>query len=417
MNRQLSGVLLCVAGSVACAQPAITTVETGYLITSLSQNGSVGAGNSVGDGTYETFHWVRDVGITRLGQGTVATIGVGAGSPDISRDGTRISASILGQSGYITPGIWTEGQGWEDSLPPLAPNGVLLDNAYGSAWGLSGDGHTLCGLYWKTPGAQPFNWTASGGIQALPIAHRSGRANATNYDGTVTVGWMENSWGGWEPQAWRNGVRYALNNTEDVGSMGQGVNHDGSVIVGNAFDPSDQTRHATIWRWNGSGYSIERLENLDLVVPTLGQGYLSGVTDDGTTAVGSAVATNNPGGDRAAVIWRQGRGQVTAEQWLTELGVWDQIPASWIIREGGAISPDGSTVSLIAIDFAKGSFVNIIVQFCTSDVTRDGEVDFADFLAFFNAFDQSTPTADIDGVYGTDFGDFLAFFNSFDAGC
>lgn len=57
---------------------------------------------------------------------------------------------------------------------------------------------------------------------------------------------------------------------------------------------------------------------------------------------------------------------------------------------------------------------------CTSDVTRDGEVDFGDFLAFFNCFDIDGPgseCADIDAEAGVSFGDFLAFFNAFDAGC
>jgi agmatine deiminase len=58
---------------------------------------------------------------------------------------------------------------------------------------------------------------------------------------------------------------------------------------------------------------------------------------------------------------------------------------------------------------------------CTADVTRDGQVDFGDFLGFFNCYDvgegPGSACADLDGNPGVDFGDFLAFFNGYDAGC
>lgn len=54
---------------------------------------------------------------------------------------------------------------------------------------------------------------------------------------------------------------------------------------------------------------------------------------------------------------------------------------------------------------------------CPSDLDFSGVSDFADFLAFFNAFDTSDGVADINGDFSTDFGDFLDFFNSFDSGC
>ncbi len=58
-----------------------------------------------------------------------------------------------------------------------------------------------------------------------------------------------------------------------------------------------------------------------------------------------------------------------------------------------------------------------IPPLCPGDLTGEGDVDFADFLLFFNCFDQDLPCADINGEPGVDFGDFLAFFNAYDAGC
>jgi beta-glucanase (GH16 family) len=54
---------------------------------------------------------------------------------------------------------------------------------------------------------------------------------------------------------------------------------------------------------------------------------------------------------------------------------------------------------------------------CVADVNGDTEVDFGDFLDFFNCYDTGDACGDIDGNPGTDFGDFLAFFNGYDQGC
>jgi sulfatase modifying factor 1 len=65
----------------------------------------------------------------------------------------------------------------------------------------------------------------------------------------------------------------------------------------------------------------------------------------------------------------------------------------------------------------RGFRVSQSPSFCPSDINRDREIDFGDFLAFFNCYDTETPCADIDGNPGVDFGDFLAFFNGYDTGC
>ena len=54
---------------------------------------------------------------------------------------------------------------------------------------------------------------------------------------------------------------------------------------------------------------------------------------------------------------------------------------------------------------------------CPADLTLDGEVDFADFLAFFNWYDAGDLGADVESNGLVDFGDFLAFFGSYDVGC
>jgi glucose/arabinose dehydrogenase len=54
---------------------------------------------------------------------------------------------------------------------------------------------------------------------------------------------------------------------------------------------------------------------------------------------------------------------------------------------------------------------------CIADVDGEPGVDFGDFLAFFNCYDQELPCANINGLDGVEFGDFLTFFNAYDSGC
>ena len=103
------------AGLLAAPAPALADVTLEMIgsgfATSISADGSVIAGNTFGE--YETFRWTAGTGIVPLGLATVPVLGTGAGTPDISADGTRISATILGaDSTYSTQGRWTEGFGW-----------------------------------------------------------------------------------------------------------------------------------------------------------------------------------------------------------------------------------------------------------------------------------------------------------------
>lgn len=54
---------------------------------------------------------------------------------------------------------------------------------------------------------------------------------------------------------------------------------------------------------------------------------------------------------------------------------------------------------------------------CLSDLNDDGVADLADFLQFFNQFDQEGFGSDVNMDNQLDFADFLSFFNSFDTGC
>ena len=61
------------------------------LATDISADGSVVVGNT--EGVYETFRWTEGDGIVPLGMAS-AIVGSMAGSPDVSADGTMVSATI-----------------------------------------------------------------------------------------------------------------------------------------------------------------------------------------------------------------------------------------------------------------------------------------------------------------------------------
>ncbi len=186
-------ITLVVLTTTASAQVTFEFIGYGYA-TDISADGSVVVGNT--EGAYETFRWTALDGIVPLGRASVPVLGVGAGGPDVSADGTMVSATIIGEDlTYVTQGRWTLGSGWEETMPPTPPDGGLMDNAYGSAWGLSEDGQTLVGLYWRPgqPGgsAHASRWTPATGVVDLGSGGGSCRANDANQDGTVIVGWDE----------------------------------------------------------------------------------------------------------------------------------------------------------------------------------------------------------------------------------
>lgn len=397
--------LLALAGGVCAAGPQATIeyLPVGYAGTDISADGTVVAGNITGDGSYETFRWTAATGPLRLGRGSVAAIGIGGGSPDISDDGTRISASILSTDGFLTQGIWSLATGqWTETMPPLPPGAQSQDQSYGSAWGLSGDGTTVTGYYINMLGkAQPSKWSQATGMVALPeISGRSSRVDAASYDGAVVVGWEEGPTGARQPTAWRGGVKITLDVT-DIGGQAWGVTADGSVVVGSTKDPSIATRAAAIWRWNGSSYDMQLVGVLPGTAFTLGQGILEAVSDDGAIAVGSNIVTNNPGGPRDGTVWTQATGLMRDTDFLASLGL--SLPPELDSLEFDAVTPDGRTIvgiGRLSTNLQLQTFViHLPAAGPAADLNGDGVVNAADLALLLGSWGTCPPPcpADLDG--------------------
>ena len=179
------GVVLFILCGVARAEVTVEIICDG-MATAINADGSVVVGNTEGD--YETFMWTEEGLREQLGRATVPVLGSGAGSPDIADAYVAISATILGaDSTYGTPGRRVEST-WQECMPPTPPDGGLMGDYYGSAWGISGDGEMVVGLYWRPgqPGgsANAFAWTESTGAVGLGSDGGNSRANDADYDGS-----------------------------------------------------------------------------------------------------------------------------------------------------------------------------------------------------------------------------------------
>ncbi len=310
--------------------------------TDISADGSVVVGNTQGD--YETFRWTEEAGMVPLGLATVPVLGGGAGTPDVSADGTKVSATILSMdSTYGTQGLWTLGSGWQELMPPAPPDGGILGSFYGSAWGLSYDGGTVVGYYQYHPGepdgaARASYWTAATGVVGIGTAGVQGRANDANEDGTVVVGWVASPVGVWQPTVWVDGAMTILNETPIL-SEASVANPAGTILAGQTYSDLLSHRVATVWRWNGSAWDEEVLGALSGTFANYGTVYPHDMTPDGSMIVGyNAFDWSQSTG----FIWTEETGMVDVEDYLSDNGI--TVPTSYNIRSLTGMSDDGTVM-------------------------------------------------------------------------
>ena len=289
------------------------------MATDISADGLVVVGNLI---SYEAWRWTKHTGIVPLGRGSSPSGSI-AGTPDVSDDGTKVSAMILYNDTLATQGLWTEGSGWQELMPPTPPDGGLMDHAYGSAWGMSGDGKTVVGLYWRPgqPGgsAHASRWTEATGVVDLGADYGNSRANDADYDGDVIVGWDEDTWGGWRPTVWVNGARSNLA-TYDAFCEATCVTPDGKMIAGEAYDSTSNALGAAVWRWNGTSWDEEYLGTVAGTFPGYGLAIANDISADGSIVVGYNRFDFAPV-PTTGFIWTPTGGMVDVEDFLTDNGV------------------------------------------------------------------------------------------------
>lgn len=136
--------------------------------------------------------------------------------------------------------------------------------------------------------------------------------------------------------------------------------------------------------------------------------------------------------DKASIQASVNNGVSWSNVWLHDTGSPTLVDDQWVLVEyplppnaGGAsqvriqwtLGPTDESVTYPGwnIDDVEFLGIRVPIQPCNADFNQDDQIDFGDFLAFFNAFDALAPVADVDASGTVDFGDFLLFFNIFDA--
>ena len=337
--------LAALLAACAFAPPALAAATFEYLFDhgyplSISWDGTKIAGNTVG--AYDPFRWTRTGGFVNLGMGAAGTVGVSAGKPGISANGSRVAATICGpDSTYYTQGLWTEGSGWQTLVPPIPPGFNVVDYGLASVDGLSGDGTTVIGLIWGYR-ANAAAWTQATGLVPLGASTgRSSRAMGVNYDGSVIVGFDESTQFGYRtPAVWLNGQRTNLA-PHIIGEVWCST-LDGQTIGGFQRDSTNNTRAAALWRRVGNGWSAT--QHLNLVPGTDLNSGINGIralSADGRLAVGYC----SFGGDpffTTGFVWTDSTGAIDVVQFLAMNGV---LPdPAFEIRDLTCMTPDGTKI-------------------------------------------------------------------------
>jgi uncharacterized membrane protein len=301
-----------VAASAASAQQ-FWNLGQSRLATSISNDGTV-----VGDNTasLEYFLWTAAAGQVSIG-GRVAGDGVG-GQSTISHDGMTVAGTVFNpNSGTHEMGRYDVGTGAWTALGGI---GAISDAETSSGWGISGDGSSIVGLGWVTPGsAHAVQWRQSTGMVDLgtTTVDRSSRANATNFDGSVVVGWQDND-NGRQGAVWVNGTQELIfDNNGFAASEASAVSSDGTYVsgfqFGGFFAPSE------LWRYNTVTNTYEGLGNLT-------DGGAAGTTagaamnGDGTLIAGGTWGFG-PAFFGTAIIWEEGVGVQRFSEYLDARGI------------------------------------------------------------------------------------------------
>lgn len=265
------------------------------------------------------FKWSADSGYMLIG-GASGGDGVG-GTPSISSDGSLVGGTWFNPgAGHYEMARYSVGTNTWTGLGGIPGNGQNVDGSISSGYGISGDGTSVVGLGWTTVGfgdAHAFQWTE--GVGAFDLGSnavgQSSRANAVNFDGSVTVGWQDGN--GRQGSVWVNGVQELIN-PADPFAAGEAfaVSADGQWVTG--FHTAGFFGSGNAWRYNTTTDTFENLGNLAVGA----QGTMAGaaITDDGKTIVGGTWGFG-PASWGNAFIWREGIGTMALSDYLDSMNI------------------------------------------------------------------------------------------------
>ncbi len=279
------------------------------------------------------YKWTPATGLVNIGgnwRGGIASV---------SADGSILSGSALGSNGNTQAASYNVASGKWTTYGGI---GGSTDSDESSGWGIAGDGSSVVGLGWVNAGsAHAVQSTPSNTLVDLGSPADS-RANGTNYDGSISVGWSTQS-GWWAGTYWKNGALTVMDDgSGGMLSSANAISSDGQWIVGDGdFD------HQT-WRYNVASGVTEYLGDYDSF--TFFQGA-TGVSADGSVIVGYD-RDFGPATWGVGTIWIEGQGISNLTDYVLGQGV-DLQGRTLALPMG--VSADGLT--FYGIDNAYEGFV------------------------------------------------------------
>jgi uncharacterized membrane protein len=322
---------------------APTFITASYLSSpsDITPDGSVVVGSLGGP----LFRW-------DLNADTLEDIG-GLGRAAISDDGTKIAGSVQDTDGVIKAAILQNGA-WTPLPPvpgttPCSQDGTTVASF---AMDISGDGSTVVGQSYGDQcyrgGIRAFKWTAAGGSFALPkfsSFNNMGRAQGINYDGSVIVGLDESTTGQWRGAFWKDGVVKLITRLGQNVNAAFDVSRDGQYIVGESALASSNNA----WRYSVAANSVQLLGAL----PSYDYAVTAAISDDHNVIVG--LSTSSSTGGTSPTIWTPGLHQSNFNTFLTAQG----INITDIYPYGPtAMSADGRVITgVLASQFGDVGFV------------------------------------------------------------
>lgn len=387
----------CLFASVTLGEANYVNTGRGILWYGVSADGSVAAGSN------GTFYLVYTA---ETGVRAAATRNWSSASTGVSWDGRYIAGAVQNPS---ASNRWQMARGDRNTETWTACGdlGLGMSGEGSSPSGISGDGSTVFGLGWTTGGnALACFWRPGTGVTSLgtSVPNRSTRANGSNVDGTVIVGWQDLFTGFRQGCVWNNGVQTLLffPNGEPA-SEAIACSADGSVVVG--LGNEHNGFHA--WRWTAQTGIVDIQPRQDWPDWEYLAGAATGISADGNTVVGYYRYGGTPY-DGFGWIWTPSQGV----QDLTTLAL-DQgatIPSSQVAALPLAVSADGRTVvggsGSAETGLPTGGFVLHLDAACAGDVDASGVVDSGDVALTLLDYGPCVGCAsDLDGNGEVDFGD------------
>ncbi|MBA3985747.1 MAG: T9SS type A sorting domain-containing protein, partial [Flavobacteriales bacterium] len=269
-----------------------------------------------------------------------------AGRATISSDGSKVSATITNPDNNLNEiGLYDV---ISEEWTILGGIGGSSDGGVSSAWSISRDGSAVVGLGWVISGrAHGVRWTESEGLVDMgsTVPDRSSRANDTNEDGSVIVGWQDGSTGFRQGAVWANGQQTLITDPSNnpVGEVGA-VSGNGVWAIGGTFDA---------WRWSEDTGLIE----MESIFSAGWRGSATSTNYDGSIIVGFYRPWPGPPIFGQGFIWTEATGMVNLNDYVTGLGM-DDLGITFALPLG--MSNDGTAI--VGRGLQNGNSVGFLIK-------------------------------------------------------